>query len=163
MNPSQSTFLRNVKLTAPPTTDDKTAMLHGGCLCEKVRFTYEGLLAGDLGAATLCHCGQCRKAQGYASAAAPAWADGYVVTHGRELICEYPSSPDKVRAFCRLCGSPLYSRRLSQPLVLRLRLGSLDEAPLSLKIGDHIFCEDEPSWSPDENARRHPALEAQRG
>ena len=79
------------------------------------------------------------------------------------MICEFSSSTDKLRAFCRACGSPLYSRRPSRPALLRLRLGSLDAVPPDLEISAHIFCDDEPSWSLAAGAPRYPGLEPQRG
>ena len=106
--------------------------MQGGCLCGGVRYCYDGPLGGSLGAVTLCHCGQCRKAHGYGAAVAPALAAGFSVTAGADQICEYESSPGKFRAFCRLCGSPLYSRRLGAPALLRLRLGSVDNPPADL-------------------------------
>ena len=48
---------------------------------------------------------------------------------GEDLIQEFESSPGIFRAFCRRCGSPLYSRRGDAPDVLRLRLGILNDDP----------------------------------
>jgi hypothetical protein len=134
-------------------------ILSGGCLCGAVRYRYEGVLGGPLGAVTVCHCSQCRKGQGYASAVAPALAQGFAVERGADLIREYESSPGKMRAFCGGCGSPLYSRRDSQPSTLRLRLGSLDLAPSSLAIEAHIFTEGAPDWAGADRAPRYPGLE----
>jgi hypothetical protein len=44
-------------------------------------------------------------------------------------VSEYESSPGKFRAFCHVCGSPVYSRRDSEPEIRRIRLGSLDADP----------------------------------
>ncbi len=131
----------------------------GGCLCGAVRFTYAGPLGGELGAVTLCHCAQCRRAQGYGSAVAPALAAGFRVIQGRERIVEYKSSPGKKRAFCGACGSPLYSRLDSKPQALRLRLGALDSVPADLVIQAHIFAEDSPAWSGPDDAPRYPGDE----
>src|ERR1700679_135639 len=119
----------------------------GGCLCGAVRYRYEGPLGGDLGAVTLCHCRQCRQAQGYAAAAAPALAAGFSITAGAEQVREYESSPGKQRAFCGTCGSPLYSRREGRPEGIRLRLGSLDDPPEDLQIEAHIYVEKLPAWA----------------
>ena len=126
-------------------------VLTGGCLCGGVRFAYEGELGGSLGLVTVCHCGQCRRAQGLASGVAPAQAAGFAVTQGRDLIREYRSSPDKVRAFCGTCGAPLYS--------LRLRLGALDDPPNDLKVEAHTFTADVPAWAEADEAPRYPGLE----
>ena len=134
--------------------------LEGGCLCGGVRYRYAGELGGAIGAVTQCHCGQCLKAQGGPGAVAPASAAGFAVVEGEALIRTYESSPGKVRAFCGVCASPLYSRRAAAPLVLRLRLGSLDKPPPGLRIEAHIFTEGAPAWDgPDEAAPRYPALE----
>jgi hypothetical protein len=133
--------------------------MQGGCLCGAVRFTYEGPLGGDLGYVTLCHCRQCRKAQGYAAAAAPALAAGFSVSEGADRIREFESSPGKMRAFCETCGSPLYSRRVAAPEAMRLRLGALDDPPADLRIQAHIYVEDGAAWSYPADAPRYPGEE----
>jgi hypothetical protein len=135
----------------------------GGCLCGAVRFRYDGPLGGALGAVTLCHCGQCRKAQGYAAAVAPAQAAGFTLTAGAERVREYESSPGKKRAFCGTCGSPLYSRRDAAPEALRLRLGALDDPPAGLRIQAHIHALDLPDWAAPDDAPRYPGEEPGRG
>ncbi len=135
------------------------ADLDGGCLCGAFRFTYSGPLGGDLGAVTVCHCAQCRRGQGYASAVAPALARGFEVVRGREALGEYESSPGKWRAFCKACGSPLYSRRDSKPDDLRLRLGALDATPPGLKAQAHIFTAGAPAWSFGDDAPSYPQFE----
>ena len=121
--------------------------LTGGCHCGGVRFAYAGELGGAQGAVTLCWCADCRRAQGFAAAVAPAEATGFEVTQGADLICEYESSPGKRRAFCRACGSPLYSRRDDRPEGLRLRLGALDQAPEGLAIEAQIHTAARPAWT----------------
>ena len=131
----------------------------GGCLCGGVRYTYDGELGGSVGTVTVCHCATCRKAQGYASGVAPALADGFVVTAGDDLIREYESSPGKKRAFCTLCGSPLYSRRDDKPEAVRLRLGSLDHPPEGLVVQAHTYTADVPAWAEPDDAPRYRGLE----
>ncbi len=131
----------------------------GGCLCGGVRFTYSGELGGSLGLVTLCHCGQCRKVTGFAVAVVPARMAGFAITQGRDLVREYESSPGKFRAFCGVCGGPIYSRRASLPEALRLRLGVLDNPPADLKIQAHIFTEGAPAWANTDDAPRYPGEE----
>jgi hypothetical protein len=101
-------------------------MLDGGCLCGGVRFR----ISGKLGPAGYCHCKQCQRASGSAFAAnAPARSAYFQLLSGDDLVSEYESSPGKFRAFCRRCGSPLYSRRDSEPELRRIRLGTLDADP----------------------------------
>jgi hypothetical protein len=130
----------------------------GGCLCGGVRFACAGPLGGEAGAVTVCHCSLCRRAQGYAAAVVPTTAAGFQITEGADLVREYQSSPGKLRAFCGVCGSPLYSRREDRPEALRLRLGTLDDTG-ALKIDAHIFTEDAPDWSVGDDAPRYPGLE----
>jgi hypothetical protein len=101
-------------------------MLEGGCLCGGVRF----VLTGKLGPAGYCHCKMCQRASGSAFAAnAPARTRYFKLSSGEDLVTEYESSPGKYRAFCRKCGSPVYSRRDDEPELRRIRLGSLDSDP----------------------------------
>jgi hypothetical protein len=135
----------------------------GGCLCGAVRYRYEGPLGGELGLVTLCHCGQCRRLQGYAAAAAPGLSAGFSILSGADQVREYESSPGKMRAFCATCGSPLYSRRPALPDAIRLRLGSLDDPPVSLRIEAHIYAENLPAWAGPDDAPRYPGEEPDRG
>jgi hypothetical protein len=136
--------------------------LTGGCLCEAVRFAYSGELGGKLGKITLCVCTQCRKAQGFGSGVAPAAREGFCITRGAEHVKEFESSPGKHRAFCGLCGSPLYSRRDQAPGALRLRLGALDSSPMGLKVEAVIHARGAPAWTEAEGAPRHPGVEPDR-
>ena len=114
----------------------------GGCLCGGVRY----VLRGELGPITLCHCSQCRKAQGGAAAAAsPVKSAEFDITAGMELLRAFESSPGKERVFCSRCGSPLFSRRPAEPDFLRLRLGTLD-APVGKKPAAHIWVSDKADW-----------------
>ncbi len=133
--------------------------LHGGCLCGGVRYELRGPIGGFSGAVTLCHCSQCRKAQGGPAAVGPAKADAMHVTAGRTLIREYESSPGKFRAFCERCGSSLYSRRAANPADIRLRLGSIDNPPTGLRIEAHIFFDDRAPWENSADAPEYAANE----
>ncbi len=117
-------------------------MLEGGCLCGGVRFRIDG----KLGPAGFCHCKQCQRASGTAFAAnAPARTRYFELLSGSELVTEYESSPGKFRAFCRRCGSPLYSRRDSEPELRRIRLGTLDGDPGRRPLA-HVFVGSKASW-----------------
>jgi hypothetical protein len=68
-----------------------------------------------------------------------------------------------MRAFCGLCGSPLYSRREAAPQAMRLRIGSLDDPPADLRIEAHIYTEGIPAWAGPVDAPRYPGEEPGRG
>lgn len=123
-------------------------MIEGSCLCGAVHYKY----SGDFGTITVCHCSDCRKAQGSVSVvAAPADATQLRFTRGQELIHEYESSPGKKRAFCSRCGAPLYSRKDDLPGVLRLRMGTVD-TPTDAKPVAHIFAANLPPWAAMDDA-----------
>lgn len=114
----------------------------GGCLCGGVRYE----IRGAIGPVTLCHCAQCRKAQGGAHvAAAPVASADFHLVAGADLLAAWESSPGKERVFCRRCGSPILSRRRADPAGLRLRIGTLD-TPLGRRPAAHIWVSDKADW-----------------
>lgn len=131
-------------------------MIQGSCMCGAVKYEY----TGDFGTITICHCSDCRKAQGSSAVvAAPVDASKFRWTQGEELITEYESSPGKKRAFCKRCGSPLYSRRDREPRLLRLRMGSID-TPVEATPVAHIYVSDLPPWAElDDDLPRYDTLE----
>ncbi|HJV83257.1 GFA family protein [Noviherbaspirillum sp.] len=133
-------------------------MIEGSCLCGGVRYRYEG----EFSTITVCHCSDCRKAQGSTSVvAAPIDAARLQWLQGQGLITEYASSPGKMRAFCSRCGTPLYSRRDGSPDVLRLRMGTID-TPTDARPAAHIFATKLPAWAAmDDDCPRYEGLEPQ--
>lgn len=119
------------------------AMNTGSCLCGKVLFQMEGTLAPI----QICHCSQCRRAQGSAFACnIPVPESDVKFVQGNELLKSYESSPGKQRFFCSNCGSPIYSKTAKNPGVIRLRAGTLDEE--NLKLNCHIYFESKAKWFP---------------
>jgi hypothetical protein len=117
-------------------------VIEGSCLCGGVRYQYDGAIDEI----SICHCSQCRKAQGSAFAAvSPVDSARFRLLAGAELLKEYRSSPDKVRVFCSRCGSPIYSALDQRPEVKRLRLGTVD-TPFVCGNVFHIFTDSKASW-----------------
>ena len=117
-------------------------MLTGSCLCGRVRYEVHG----KLGPVIHCHCVTCRKAQGGAFVTnAPVRKKYLQVVSGQDSVAQYESSPGKMRCFCRNCGSPLWSRRESEPDTLRLRLGALDSDPERRPLA-HIWVAEKAPW-----------------
>jgi hypothetical protein len=125
-------------------------------MCRGVQYEY----LGEPGTITVCHCSDCRKAQGSSSViAVPIDTAKFAWIQGQALIKEYESSAGKKRAFCSCCGSPLYSRRDELPEILRLRIGTIDSST-ELKPAAHIFVVDLPGWAIlDEDWPRYEGLE----
>jgi hypothetical protein len=123
-------------------TDSSDVAHLGGCLCAAVRYR----VAGPLADIQLCHCSQCRKAQGSAFAAnIPTDEDRLSFLSGEEVLVRFESSPGKTRAFCGRCGSPLFSQTTARPGVVRLRAGTLDD-PSGARLGFHIFADSHADW-----------------
>jgi len=117
-------------------------MITGSCLCGTIRYE----IRGDLGPIVICHCAQCRKAQGSAFAAnAAVRATDFALVAGADAVAAYESSVGKKRHFCRKCGSPIISTRDSVPGIVRLRIGTLD-SPLRTKPSAHIFVASKAEW-----------------
>lgn len=117
-------------------------MYSGSCLCGSVQYELRGAL-GDI---VLCHCSKCRKATGSAfGSVAVVRRDELHLISGTATLGEFESSPGVVRVFCRQCGSPLFSKRPTQPDVFRLRIGTLD-TPLHAKPAMHIFAGSKATW-----------------
>lgn len=116
----------------------------GSCLCGAIRFS----ITAPLQPIQVCHCGQCRKAQGGPFAAiTPVRAADFALDDAQGLLRTYESSPGKERAFCGRCGSPLFSRRQTLPGVLRVRAGLLDE-PVAARPAWHAYTDSKSSWWP---------------
>jgi hypothetical protein len=119
-------------------------MYTGSCLCEGIQFR----ITAELAPIEICHCRQCRKAQGSPFATnSPIAASAFVLTSGDGLLTEYQSSPGKKRVFCRRCGSPIYSSRASLPGKLRIRVGLIDD-PVSARPIAHAFVASKSNWWP---------------
>ena len=115
--------------------------LRGSCLCGQVhievpdQFDYIGS----------CHCSECRKFSGAANATAGGM-DGTLlkIVTGEEQVSIYDKSENTALAFCRHCGSSLFSRKLKTGKC-NIRLGILDDTP-SQKPGFHIFVSSKAEW-----------------
>jgi hypothetical protein len=119
-------------------------MYTGSCLCGGIRFRIEA----ELAPIELCHCQQCRKAQGTAFAAnSPIQSNAFVLVSGDALLAQYESSPGKTRAFCKRCGSPIFSSRTSVPGVLRLRVGLVDGSLAAQPVA-HAYVASRCNWWP---------------
>jgi len=126
-----------------PTLDHRgDTVIVGGCLCRGVRYEYHG----EIDEISICHCSQCRKAQGSAFVAvAPIAAEKFKLLRGEHLLKEYRAAPNKARVFCSNCGSPIYSARDDLPDTKRLRLGTV-ETPVRCSNRYHIYAASKASW-----------------
>ncbi|TRZ93358.1 MAG: GFA family protein [Rhodocyclaceae bacterium] len=117
-------------------------MIEGSCLCGGVRYEYHG----EIEEISICHCSQCRKAQGSAFAAvSPIESARFKLVSGAGLLKEFRATPGKARVFCANCGSPIYSAKDDLPEVKRLRVGTVD-TPFVCGNIYHIFVGSRAPW-----------------
>src|SRR5262249_55531067 len=96
--------------------------LTGGCLCGAIRYEARGPRRNSF----ICHCRMCQRASGAPFAGLFYMAtENLQITKGAPLT--YKSSPQVERAFCGVCGAPLFFSRLSRPEQRAVTVGSLDD------------------------------------
>ena len=93
----------------------------GGCLCGTVRYR----VSGDPVAATLCHCGSCRRASGGTNVAWVVFEKDQFEWLSDEPAA-FSSSPGIHWLFCDQCGSLVGYRRASRPEHVDITTGTLD-------------------------------------
>lgn len=128
-------------------------MYTGSCLCDGIHYE----ISAELGDIQVCHCQQCRKAQGTAFAtniAIP--SECFAVTQGQDLLREFesPTRPGKLRVFCSNCGSPIISKLTTETEFVRVRIGTINE-PIPSKIQFHAFVGHKANWWEIDNALPH--------
>jgi hypothetical protein len=132
----------------------------GACLCGGVKFS----IVGEIGPIQVCHCMQCRKAQGTALATnVPVHTDAFTLEQGSDLLTSFESTPGKLRVFCKRCGSPIYSQRNALPGVLRIRVGLINE-DIDAPLQAHFYAGSKANWWPlDDDAvpRFHAGADSQ--
>ena len=125
----------------------------GGCLCGGVRFRIDT----DPETLEICHCRQCRKAQGGPFVVvAPVAAADFQLIKGSELMRAFASSPGKERLFCSRCGAPILSRRADRPAWVRVRAGSLDEPVAARPVSHAHFASKAEWWEIGDDLPQHP-------
>ena len=124
-------------------------MIKGSCLCEAVKYEF----MGEFDEVAICHCNQCKRAQGTPFVTnAPVALSKVTFTQGLDAIKTYLSNPNKKRVFCGSCGSPLYSQRVDMPETIRLRLGTVTHGHIP-EPNYEIFCESKSAWLSEDASR----------
>ncbi|OAN17999.1 ADP-ribosylglycohydrolase [Photobacterium jeanii] len=116
--------------------------LSGSCLCNKVQIE----VPDDFEYMGNCHCSECRKFTGsdYSSVGGIS-SDKFRFIAGEEFVTIYPKSAETELAFCRCCGSSLFSHKLKTHKH-NIRLGILDDVPTH-KPSFHIFTASKAPWN----------------
>ena len=120
--------------------------IDGGCHCGKVG--YEANVNPDN--VIICHCTDCQ-----ANSGAPYRANVLVKAENFKLrgqpstyVKTADSGNQRLLAFCRDCGSALYSTTVEDPQIFNLRLGSVNQrAQLTPRVQG--FCRSAMPWAMD--------------
>jgi hypothetical protein len=111
----------------------------GGCHCGAVRFTVRGKLRDVL----ICHCSDCRRHHGHASAHTRCGEGDLVMQEARGLKW-YDTSDTGSRGFCGECGSVLFFRRRGVG-GMAINAGVLDP-PTRLRTALHLYAPDKSDY-----------------
>ena len=115
--------------------------IQGRCLCCVVVFE----VADDFKYAGYCHCSQCRRLSGSAFSSFGGIVDSNLkIVSGSDFITFYKKSESSNIAFCKKCGSHLFSQKTALGLY-HVRLGVLDRSP-TLQPQAHIFVGSKAAW-----------------
>jgi hypothetical protein len=117
--------------------------IDGGCQCGQVRYH----ITGPTAFAGVCHCDDCKKANGSAFAMVLGVPTEALAVEGS--VTEYEVTADSgnkvTRGFCPTCGSRLFQATTAMPGLSMVQMGTLDDpevAPMQM----HIFCDSKLDW-----------------
>jgi hypothetical protein len=119
--------------------------LKGGCFCGAVRYE---LLAPAL-SLQHCHCGRCRKLTGTFMASGAVIRKSDLRITGEENLARFRSSPSLEGCVCKTCHSSLFGYEDSEPELMYLSPGSLDDGAHPGHPKDkesHIYVRSKASW-----------------
>jgi hypothetical protein len=104
------------------------AVYEGGCACGGLRYRVEG----EPIAMSDCQCRQCQRESGTGHASHLVFAGAGVTISGQASFWDMvgDGGTAKRRAFCPVCGAPVYQTFPVMPDVFVLRAGSLDDPRL---------------------------------
>jgi hypothetical protein len=126
----------------------------GSCLCGAVKYEVRGPLRDIL----LCHCEECRRANGYLGAYTSTLATDLAVVAEESLrwIDSPRSDRGARRGFCAECGSSLFWHAAGAERV-SIAVGTLDR-PTGLRIAAHIYAHQAGDYDdlPDDGLPRDP-------
>jgi|SRR5690554_617889 len=114
-------------------------MFKGSCLCKAINYTIKSFESG----AIHCHCRTCRKAHASAfSSVALAKIENFHLPNVSSLS-SFRSSSNKIRYFCKNCGSQIYAK-YEHSIFVVIRLGTLDTSGLNEEA--HIWLSHKVDW-----------------
>lgn len=117
--------------------------LSGRCLCGACSFRS----VGEAQFAGHCHCVDCRKASGAGHCTHVVVSGEGFESEGPVRLYDKPADSGSMvtRAFCEVCGSPLYSMNNRMPGMVFLRAGALDD-PDAVSPQMTVYARRAPAW-----------------
>lgn len=121
--------------------------VEGRCHCGEITYAAEV----DPGLVGICHCSDCQMLTGSAyRATVPAAKEAFSLRSGQPKI--YVKTADsgtkRAHAFCRNCGTPIYSAAVTDPQAYSLRIGCLQQRA-ELVPARQQWCQSALSWAMD--------------
>jgi len=115
----------------------------GGCLCGNISYALKGIPMFSL----VCHCTNCQKQSGSAfSVNIICRQDQIEVTGDLSTYEDHSNAGDQVfRKFCGTCGSPIFSKLTSNPGLIALKVGSLNDTS-SVIPSSQVWCDSGQDW-----------------
>lgn len=118
--------------------------IDGGCHCGNIAYQAEI----DPVTVTICHCADCQTLSGSAfRVVVPANKEGFKLLTGepKVYVKTGESGRKRVQAFCRDCGTPIYSAAEIDPQMFSIRVGTVRQrAQLRPKV--QIWCRSALDW-----------------
>ena len=117
-------------------------MIKGSCFCGKNYYE----VSNEFFEVMYCHCSNCRKLQGSAfSVYGATKAENFSWLNNPPNLVEFKSSAEVTRQFCGTCGSLMISTDSTEPDMIYLSLGTVDESS-SILPEYHQFASSRVSW-----------------
>ena len=116
----------------------------GSCLCGDIQYTIEGEPAAN----GVCHCKNCQKQAGSAFSTLAAVPKAMFSMSGKPKLYEdsdTDSGNQVQRFFCSRCGSPIYSALGTQPDMVYLKTGTMDDTS-SFRPAFNVWCSTKQNW-----------------
>ncbi|EAQ66167.1 hypothetical protein MED121_05780 [Marinomonas sp. MED121] len=118
--------------------------MYASCLCGQVKLVIKTAFISS----SICHCQQCQKSHGAASAAYGVALKSEVEwLSGKKRVRKFASSERVRRGFCKDCGTNIYFYHKDHPNHLDIPLAILDTKP-NLTPQCHIFVDSKVGWDP---------------
>lgn len=110
----------------------------GHCLCGAI--SYE--LSSEPAMTGICHCKNCQRQAGSAYSILIGVPDDQVTIHGdlKTFVDNADSGNSVERKFCGACGSPILSETKTQPGMVFIKAGTLDDTS-GLVPQFHLWCD----------------------